>query len=294
MGWSVTAVMRRSDNLFADHNIKKVFIDNLDGETDWGEAVNGIDIIVHLAARVHVMADNSLDPTESFRKVNVDGTRNLAEYASRAGVRRFVYLSSVKVNGEGEQKPYSEVDEPLPKDAYGISKMESESQLKNIADKSGMDFVIIRPPLVYGPGVKANFLRLLNLVYHRIPLPFKNLSNNRSLVFIGNLIDCIAVCMKHPQAVGQTFFVSDGQDLSTEMLVRLIAKEMNRSPIIYPIPKSFMRTFGKLTGREKDIDRLTNSLRVDIGKVRKKLNWHPPFTIEQGIKETCKWFMANR
>ncbi|MCB2149554.1 MAG: NAD-dependent epimerase/dehydratase family protein, partial [Deltaproteobacteria bacterium] len=250
-------------------------------------------IVVHLAARVHQMAEDATDPLYAYRQVNVEGTRNLAESAARAGVKRFVYLSSVKVNGEENAKAYTETHEPSPTDAYGISKMKGESALKTICEKSGMEFVIIRPPLVYGPEVKANFLALMRLVDCRIPLPLASVTNRRSFIYLGNLIDCIYNCMTHPAAAGQTYLVSDDKDVSTPGLIRLIATSLKKPVCLFPFPQAFLSIIGRLLGKENAIKRLLGSLTVDISKIKRELNWTPPFTIESGLLDTADWYKTK-
>lgn len=265
-------------------------IESIGPDTDWSAALSGIDIVIHLAARVHVMDETFGEPLTAYRQVNVAGTENLARQAAAAGVRRLVYLSSVKVHGEESNAPYSEENHPAPQDPYGVSKLEAEIILRKIAAETGLEVVIIRPPLVYGPGVKANFFNLLKIVERGLPLPLAGITNSRSLIYLGNLIDAIITCATHPQAAGQTFLVSDGVDVSTPQLIRQVATALDRPARLLPFPLSLMRLAGKLTGKSMAVDRLLGSLVVDSSKIRRELRWKPPFTMAQGLRETATWF----
>lgn len=267
-------------------------IDSIEMNTDWSEALEGIDTIIHLAARVHVTSETSGDPLDSYRQVNVAGTERLARQATEKNVRRIVFLSSVKVHGEKSSFPLSEKIKSTPSDPYGISKMEAELSLQRIAAETGLEVVIIRPPLVYGPGVKANFLNLMKIVERRIPLPLASIQNKRSLVYLGNLIDAIITCAKHPRAAGQTFLVSDDYDVSTPELIRMMAKEFELPMRLLPFSPPLMRLVGKLCGKTAAMNRLLGSLTVDIGKIRRDLNWQPPFTMAEGLKETADWYKS--
>lgn len=259
-------------------------------DTNWTTALTGIDTVIHLAARVHVMDETSGDPLTAYRLVNVAGTERLARQAAAAGVRRLVFLSSVKVHGEESVAPYAEENSPAPQDPYGVSKLEAENVLRKIAVETGLEVVIIRPPLVYGSGVKANFRNLLKIVERGIPLPLAGINNARSLIYLGNLIDAIMTCSTHPQAAGQTFLVSDGEDVSTPQLIRQLAAALDRPVRLLPFPLSLMRLAGKLTGKSMAVDRLLGSLVVDSSKIRRELGWKPPFTMAEGLAETAKWF----
>lgn len=249
--------------------------------TDWHEAVAGMDTVIHLAARVHMMRDTSADPLAEFRKVNTEGTLNLARQAAAAGVRRFIFLSSVKVNGETGL--FRESDPENPQDAYAVSKFEAEQGLRAIAAGTGMEVTIIRPPLVYGPGVKANFQALVRAVQRGVPLPLGAIDNRRSLVAIDNLIDLIVTCIDHPSAANETFLVSDGEDLSTPELVRRLARAMGRPARLIPVPPGLLIAGARLAGRRAAAERLISSLQVDITKAARLLNWHPPVTVDEGL-----------
>jgi nucleoside-diphosphate-sugar epimerase len=248
-----------------------------------------VQVVIHLAARVHVMHDSALDPLTEYRKVNVDGTLHLALQAAKAGVKRFIFMSSVKVNGEltTNDKPFTEEYAANPQDAYGVSKFEAEQGLLRIAQQTGMEVVIIRPPLVYGPGVKANFARLLQLIKYRIPLPFGAIYNKRSFVFVGNLVSLILQCMAHPAAANQVFLVSDDCDLSTTELLRECALAMEVKPILWPVPQRLIEFCAVLIGKRDVMQRLCGNLQVDIAKVRILLGWTPPVSVADGLKATA-------
>lgn len=252
-------------------------------------ALKGIDCIIHLAAHVHIMREASGDPFTVFRKVNAGGTSLLVRMAADAGVKRFIFLSTVKVNGEiTGDNPFTEDHTPHPQDPYAISKWEAEQALHNISDATGLEIVILRPPLVYGQGVKANFLRLLDMVNKNIPLPLSLVNNKRSMIYIGNLVDAIIKCVEHPDAANQTFLVSDGLDVSTPDLIRMIACAMGKKARLFPCPVSLLKMMGKVAGKSAEIERLVNSLQIDSTKIRKILNWTPTFTMAEGILETVK------
>lgn len=255
-------------------------------ETKWDDALAGVDSVVHLAARVHVMDDKAVDPLAEFRQVNTAGTLHLAKQAARAGVRRLVYLSSVKVNGEATEpgRKFTAADPPAPLDPYGISKMEAEQGLAAVAAETGLEVVVIRPPLVYGPGVRANFARLVALVGRGVPLPLALVDNRRSMVALGNLVDLIITCLDHPAAAGQTFLVADGEDLSTPELIRRLARAMGRPARLWPLPISLLRLGGGLLGRSGEVERLVGSLQVDIGHTCRTLGWRPPLSVDEGLR----------
>jgi nucleoside-diphosphate-sugar epimerase len=262
--------------------------------TDWSEVLIGIECVVHLAARVHIVVNDTHDPLTLFREVNVAGTERLAQAAASANVRRFIFMSSVKVNGEGRSTPYNERDIQQPQDAYSMSKWEAEKILNKIGEQTGMETVIIRSPLVYGPRVKANFLRLLNLAESGIPLPFASVNNRRSLIYIGNLVDAIVTCIKNPKASGQTYFVSDGDDVSTPELLRRMGYALEMPVRLFPFPLFGLKMAGRFSGKVVEIDRLINSLMVDGSKIQRELDWHAPYSMYQGLKETAKWYKERR
>ncbi|MDD5226635.1 MAG: SDR family oxidoreductase [Candidatus Omnitrophica bacterium] len=272
-----------------------VAVGDVNKTTDWSNALRGVDAVVHLAARAHVMNDDVVDPLAEYRVINVDGTMNLARQAAQAGVKRFIFISSIKVNGESTQPglPFTANDSPAPIDAYGISKWEAEQALQSITKESRMEIVIIRPPLVYGPGVGANFLRLLKLAGSGLPLPLGSIKNLRSLIYVGNLCDMISKCLTHPAASGETFLVADDQDISISMLLRMLAAAQNKKAWLLPMPESILRLAGRLTGRSAEIERLCCSLQLDISHTKQMLEWTPPFTIDEGIRETVKAYVSD-
>ena len=291
-GYQVTAAVRAS-SASLPINVQTIRIGNIASDTDWFETLEGIETVVHLAARVHVMNDTSVNPLAEFRTVNVAGTMRLAREAAKAGVRRFIFVSSIKVNGEETNSPYTE-DQPVqPSDPYGISKMEAEQALRCIQAETGMGVVIIRPPLVYGPGVKANFYNLLKIVNLGIPLPLASVFNKRSLIYVENLVDVIVTCICNPNAAGQTYLVSDGEDVSTPELVRRMASALEKPVRLFPFPARIMSLTGKLLGKSEPVDRLIGSLLIDSSKIRRDLGWRPPFTMQEGLSATAEWFLCQ-
>lgn len=264
----------------------RIPVGNIGLATNWSRALDGVQTVVHLAARVHVMREMSADPLAAFRATNVQGTLNFASQAASAGVRRFVFVSSVKVNGEQTQagRAFSETDTPAPQDAYGTSKLEAETGLRSLARETGMEVVIIRPPLVYGPGVKANFGALMKRVKQGWPLPLGAVRNQRSLVALDNLVDFIVTCLSHPQAANQTFLVSDGNDLSTPELVRGLARAAGVVARLLPVPVWALRAGASLLGKGDAMQRLCGNLQVDISKARNLLGWVPPVSVDEGLR----------
>jgi nucleoside-diphosphate-sugar epimerase len=270
-------------------------VGTLNPRTDWTKAVIGIDAVVHLAGRVHVVNETAIEPLQAFRAVNLGATEALAQAAARAGVRRYVYVSSIKVNGEATAgQPFSANDPPHPRDPYGVSKWDAEQALRRIEKETDLEVAVVRPPLVYGPGVRGNFLRLMKLVRSGIPLPFGAVANQRSMIYNGNLAHALIACTVKREAAGNTYLVSDGDDLSTADLVRLLAKSMGKTARLLPVPVGILRFLGASTGKAEDIDRLVSSLRVDSSRLRADLGWRPPFSVEEGIAETARWFAASR
>ena len=273
--------------------MKTVAIGMVDAVSDWRSALTGSEAVVHLAARVHIMRDEAADPLAEFRRINVEGTLNLARQAAEAGVRRFIYLSSIKVNGEQTLpgQSFTEEDLPVPLDPYGMSKYEAEEGLRKLAQKTGMEVVIIRPPLVYGPGVKANFLNMMRWLHKGVPLPLRAIDNRRSLVALDNLVDLIVTCIDHPAAANQTFLVSDGEDLSTTELLRRMGLALGRPARLIPVPVSLLTAGAALLGRRDMAQRLCGSLQVDISKARTLLGWKPPISVDEGLRRTAQGFL---
>ena len=280
-GHIVVPVVRQACGLSGE-----VTVGNMNGETRWGSSLPACDAVVHLAARVHVMDDTSDNPLALYRATNTEATLNLARQAAQAGVKRFVFISSIKVNGEGRDAPYRETDPPAPEDDYAVSKWEAEQGLQQIARETGLEVVILRPPLVYGPGVKANFRRLLDTVARGWPLPFGAIRNRRSLLYLGNFVDAIRACLEHPAAAGQTFLLDDGRPVSTPELVRAIAHAMGQPARLLPVPVGVLAFAGALLGKRAAVGRLPGSLHVDISAIRARLGWTPPYTMEAGLAAT--------
>lgn len=264
----------------------EVVVGNIDSPTGWAAALAGCDAVVHLAARVHVMYDRVTDSSALFRTTNTDATLNLARQAAEVGVKRFVFVSTIKVNGEGRDTAYRETDAPAPDDAYAISKWEAEQGLWKIAQETGLEVVILRPPLVYGPGVKANFRRLLDTVASGWPLPLGAIDNRRSLLYLGNFVDAIRLCIEHPAAAGQTFLIDDGQPVSTPELVRAVARALGRPARLLPVPAGVLTFVGALVGKRAAVARLAGSLWVDSSLIRERLGWTPPYSMADGLAAT--------
>lgn len=289
-GYRVRAAVR-NEQRGQDLPVELVAVGDLNGETDWSAAVSQADVVIHLAARVHVMDENARDPLAAFRAINVHETVALAYAAVRAGVKRFVYVSSIKVNGEATgSRPFTSQDLPQPEGPYGISKWEAERALWKIASDTGLEVTVVRPPLVYGPGVGGNFARLLKLVERRIPLPLGAVSNHRSMVYVENLTSALISCALHPAAAGQTYLVSDGEDLSTPALIRHLGQMINAPARLWPVPTSVLMLAGSIARKRGEVERLIGSLRVDSTGLQTSLGWVPPFTVAQGLERTASWF----
>ncbi|MDP1645329.1 MAG: SDR family oxidoreductase [Thiobacillus sp.] len=264
----------------------ELVIGEIGPSTDWQTALVGCDAVVHLAARVHGMDDTTQNPLALVRATNTEGTLNLARQAAEAGVKRFVFISTIKVNGEGRDTPYRETDAAAPENAYAISKWEAEQGLQRIAQETGLEVAILRPPLAYGPGVKANFLRLMRTVERGWPLPLGAIRNRRSLLYLGNFVDAIRLCVEHPAAAGQTFLLDDGVPVSTPELIRAVARAMGRSTHLLAVPVGVLELAGVLLGKRAAVARLTGSLFVDSSAIRSRLGWVPPYTLQQGLAAT--------
>ena len=286
-GYAIGAAVRSTESQI--NNVEVVVVGEIDGNTDWTNALRSVDVVIHLAARVHVMKENFANPLAEFRKVNVEGTQQLAQSAVNAGVKIFVYVSSVKVNGEQTGlSPFTELDIPNPQDPYGVSKWEAEQGLKRIAEETSMEVVIIRPPLVYGAGVKANFASMMRVVKRGIPLPFGAIRNKRSFVYVENLVSFILLCIDHPAAANQTFLVSDGHDISTTVLLRGCAQALGVKPRLLPIPQRLIEVCAAIIGKRDVAQRLCGNLQVDITKARTLLGWTPPISVTDGLKATAQ------
>jgi nucleoside-diphosphate-sugar epimerase len=283
LGHSVFAATRSKTTRI--DGVDAVEVGEIDGQTNWSSALIDVDVVIHLAARVHVMTECAASALAEFCKVNVDGTRHLAESAALAGVKRFVYVSSVKVNGEQTTLPYTELNEPNPQDAYGASKWEAEQVLQKILAETKME---------YGSGVKGNFSQMIKVLAKGIPLPLAMVKNLRSFIYVENLVDALILCAMHPSAAGQIYLVNDGQDVSTPDLLRKLSSAMGCSARLLPCPLALMRFAGRLFGKTDQIDKLVGSLQVDSSKIRRELGWKPPFTLDEGIKATVSTLSEKR
>lgn len=265
------------------------------GEAATLPSLRHVDVVVHAAARVHVMHETATDALSEYRRMNVEGTLDLARRAVEAGVKRFVFISSIKVNGETTARgvPFKADDEPSPSDPYGVSKFEAEEALKALARETGLEVVIIRPPLVYGPGVKANFRNMLNWLSKGVPLPLGCITNRRSLVSIGNLVDFIVTCIDHPRAANQTFLVSDGEDLSTTQLLRRLGNALGKRAWLLPLPMSLLKLSAAVLNKRSVAQRICGSLQVDIDKNRTLLGWSPPINVDKAMQQTARDFMEK-
>ena len=291
--WVVSAV--RSAGNAESANAVTVVVGSIDAATDYSSGIAGVDTVIHAAARAHIMHDEVADPLPEYRKVNVEGTLNLARQAAAAGVHRFIFISSIKVNGEGTVvgAPYHADAQPAPADPYGISKMEAEQGLRALATETGMEVVIIRPVLVYGSGVKANFLSMMRWLNKGVPLPFGAIYNKRSLVALDNLVDLIVTCINHPAAANQTFLVSDGEDLSTSELLRRMGSALGKPARLLPMPSRLLEVGAGMLGKQALAQRLCGSLQVDISKTRELLGWTPPVRVDDALRQTATHFLAR-
>jgi nucleoside-diphosphate-sugar epimerase len=262
-------------------------VGDINGSTNWYEALAGCDTVFHLAARVHVMNDTCENPLEAYRSVNTEGTLALARQAAAAGVSQFVFVSSIKVLGE--EGHFTENSAPTPIDPYGISKLEAEQALIELGHETGMSVKIIRPPLIYGPGVGANFLQLFNAVKKGIPLPLALANNKRSLVYLGNLVDALIVCAKSGTTGSRIYLIDDGKPVSTAELIMAMASALNVKPILIPLPTWLIKIFAALLGKKQAAQRVLGTLTVDSALIRRDLGWTPPYSLEQGLHTTANW-----
>ncbi|WP_178091575.1 UDP-glucose 4-epimerase family protein [Halopseudomonas laoshanensis] len=271
-------------------------IPGLAADTDWSESLSEVGVVIHSAARVHVMDETAADPLSEFRRANVEGTVALARQAAAAGVERFIFISSIKVNGEGTAlgKPYTTLDTPEPLDPYGISKFEAEEALKALAAETAMEVVIIRPVLVYGPGVKANFQSMMSWMNKGVPLPFGAIRNKRSMVALDNLVDLIVICINHPAAANQIFLASDGEDLSTTELLKRTAHALRKPARLVPVPSGLLESAASVLGKRSVAQRLCGSMQVDIQHTCDTLDWKPPVSVDDALKKTADAFLARR
>ncbi len=295
-GFTVRAAVRSAEKTaLLPKEVESCIVGEVGPDTDWSVALDGVDSIVHLAGLAHTIKDKSIDSLQEYRRINSVGTEHLAKIAVQYGVRRLIFVSSIKVNGEytstgssGKMQRFKEESAPSPQDYYAVSKWEAEQSLRKIEKDSGVEVVILRLPLIYGPAVKANFLSLLKLVDSNMPLPLAALKNCRSFLYLGNLVDIIITCMGHPLAAGETFLVSDCQDVSTPDLIKMIAFAMNKKPILFSLHPIILKTLCKILRKTEELEKLTGTLLVDSSKIRNLLGWKPKFTMEEGIRKTVK------
>ena len=292
--YAVNAVVR-STNSGALDSAQTFAVGSIGSDTNFADALVGVDGLIHCAARVHIVKTNDAAALAAYREVNVRGTRRLAEQAVASGVRRFIYLSSIKVNGEQTDRAlhFTHRDKAMPTDPYGLSKWEAEQVLHEVAAKTGLEVVIIRLPLVYGIEVKGNFLSMLDWLTRGVPLPLGAVNNRRSLLGVDNLVDLIMTCTHHPSAVNQTFLVSDDQDISTTDLLRTLAAALNKPARLLPVPTTLLALSAQLMRKQPIAQRLLGSLRVDISHTKETLAWAPPVGIEEGLQKTAKWYLSR-
>lgn len=285
------AVSQKVDWLAAE----QVLVDKLEHDPDWTSALSEIDVVIHLAARVHIMNEKSGSALDEYRQINSIATRNLAQHAAKCGVKRFVFLSSIKVNGEYtvNNVPFTEESAPKPEDPYGLSKLYAEQYLQTISQETGLEVVIIRPPLIYGPQVKANFLKMLGLVKKGLPLPFGQVKNSRNLLYVGNLVSALCTVVSHPNAANQTYLVADDESLSLTQMMNLIAQAMDVKLRLIPIPVGMMAALFRLLGLKSLTTRLFGSLEVSNHKIKSQLGWVPPVHVAEGLTETVKWYRCE-
>ncbi|MDZ4202892.1 MAG: NAD-dependent epimerase/dehydratase family protein [Gallionella sp.] len=284
-GYAVTGVSRDIGKL--DSRIcTAVQIGAIDADTDWSGVLDGMGCVVHLAARAHILHEDAADPLDSFRHTNVRGTERLARSAAAAGVKRLVYVSSIGVNGLATRAGarFAETDPPAPHNDYSLSKWEAEQVLAQVSTETGLQVVVVRPPLVYGEGAPGNFALMVKILRRGLPLPLASVKNQRDLIYVGNLADALISCASHPAAAGQTYLVCDGEPVSTPELLRQLAGAMGVPSRVFPFPPALLKLAGTLTGQSAPVERLLGSLQIDSGKIRRELGWHPPYTLQQGLR----------
>jgi nucleoside-diphosphate-sugar epimerase len=292
-GHYVRGAVRKTASPRSGDNLDTVVVGNIGPDTRWDRALENIDTVVHLAARAHVLKESSRDPMSEFSRVNTQGTEQLARAAAAMGVKRFLYMSTIGVNGSHtETKPFTEADEPRPMDAYALSKWRAEQAVWDVARRDDLGVTVIRPPLVYGPGNPGNFFRLLKLLDSGWPIPLGGIRNSRSMIYVDNLVDMVATCIRRPAATGNVFVVSDGEDISTPNLIVHMSKALGKSPRMFALPKKVLRGLAALVGRTGEIEKLSASLIIDISKVQAVLDWKPPVRLEQGLWSTVDWYRS--
>jgi nucleoside-diphosphate-sugar epimerase len=282
---NVIQVVRKNQSTKKNANI---IIKEINIKTDWNDSLKGIDVVIHLAGRAHVLKEKAIDPYQAFTSINVDATKSLAIQAAANGVKRFIFVSSVGVNGNKTIAPFTELQPPNPQELYAISKKNAEDSLWEISHKTGLEVVVIRPPLVYGSGAKGNFEKLVKLCNYKIPLPFGAVHNKRSFIYVENLIDFIVNCIDHPLAANETFLISDDEDISTTELIKYIQHAMGQKSILIPVPKDLLSSLFKLMGKSALYNKLCGNLEMDITKAKELLNWKPPYTLKEGVNITVR------
>jgi len=295
-GYKVRAALRQPCTATNYVNPQTVIVGEIGQNTDWEKALTDTTFVIHLAARVNPVDSSSINQLTDFQEINCAGTLQLATQAATLGVTRFIYVSSIKVHGETTHRdhPFSPDDLPNPQDYYSLSKTQAEAQLLKLCIQKGMELVIIRPPLVYGPNLKGNLLLLIKLIQRGLPLPLALVNNRRSMVFLDNLIDFVIRCLEHPKAANESFLVSDGNDWSTPELIRNIAHQLGVPDRLFPVPLSLLRLAGILTMKSSSVHRLCDSLHADISKTQELIEWVPPQTPEEGIQKTINWYLGNK
>jgi nucleoside-diphosphate-sugar epimerase len=284
-GYHVKAIGRQATYPITHSDLSYHQIESIDGKTDWGRLLKDVSVVVHLAARVHHMHDHKMKALSAYQEINVRGTQQLVRQAIKENVARFIYVSTIKVNGERTfEMPFRAEGQPQPQDAYSLSKLQGEQILQEEARRSGMEWVIIRPPLIYGPHVKGNFKQLIQLAKTAYPLPFRSIKNQRSFVSVFNLMSFIECCLSHPNAHREVFLVSDNQDLSTPQLMQLLRKTLGKRSHLFPFPLFILKLLGLLTGKQRQVERITESLQVNIEKSTRLLSWKPPYTVEKSMQ----------
>lgn len=289
-----TPIIAVREQLAQYSHLTQFIVPDLAEPIDWHSSLVNTDIVVHIAGRAHILKETASDPLQAFRKVNVEATIELAKQAMATGVKRFIFISSIGVNGNYNQRPFTEQDTPNPEGNYAISKFEAEQALWQLTKDSAMELVIIRPPLVYGAGIKANFLSLVKWVYRGVPLPLGLVNNQRSFVNVDNLVDLMLTVLEHPQAANQLFLVADGEDLSTPQLLKAVAKAMDKKLYLLPIPVALLKIMAAMVGKKNMARQLCDSLQVDISKAKQLLGWQPPFSVQQGLAKTVQAFLRDK
>lgn len=293
--FSVSALVRRENNLLSEE-VTKIRGGDLTDVHDWQSVFHNIEAVIHVAGRAHIVHDDVADPLAEFRKVNTTITLELAKQAAAAGVKRFIYISSIKVNGEATSRGmvFRADDTHIPTDHYGLSKYEAEQGLLAVAAETGMEVVMIRPPLVYGPGVRANFASMIRWMQRGIPLPFGAIDNRRSFIALDNLVSFIIHCIDHPKAANEIFLISDGEDVSTTVLLQKMSKALGKKSCLMPVPERWLRLVAKILGREDEAGKVLNSLQVDSSKARDVLGWKPVITMDEQLHKTAEWYLSEK